>query len=182
MRPALPSALTRPLVSVRRSLGFVSVAALVSVGTFIAMDDRAPATGRDLVGSARVIDGDTLAIKGKRVRLHGIDAPESDQTCLDGGQRWPCGRRSTQALYDQVAGDSVRCVGDQEDRYERLIAVCYANSTNLNAWMVEQGWAVAYRRYSTEFVDEEQRAESAGAGVWRGRFVKPWEWRRGERL
>ncbi|MBK1669259.1 succinoglycan biosynthesis protein [Rhodovibrio sodomensis] len=145
------------------------------------MDERVPATGSNLVGNARVIDGDTLAIEGKRVRLHGIDAPESDQTCLDGGRRWPCGRRSTRALRDRVAGDTVRCVGDEEDRYGRLIAVCYADGTNLNAWMVEQGWAVAYRRYSTEFVGEERKAESAGAGVWRGRFVMPWEWRRGER-
>jgi endonuclease YncB( thermonuclease family) len=178
----VPAGLGRSIRTLRRSLGFVSVAALISVGTFVAMDDPAPATGSNLVGSARVIDGDTLDIRGKRVRLHGIDAPESDQTCLAGGQRWPCGRRSTQALYDKVAGDSVRCVGDGEDRYGRLIAVCHADGTNLNAWMVERGWAMAYRRYSTEFVGEERRAESTESGVWKGRFVMPWDWRRGARL
>jgi endonuclease YncB( thermonuclease family) len=178
----MPAGLGRSISTLRRSLGFVSVAALVSVGTFFAMDDRVPATGNDLVGSARVIDGDTLDIRGKRVRLHGIDAPESDQTCLAGGQRWPCGRRSTQALRDRVGDGAVRCVGDEEDRYGRLIAICYADGTNLNAWMVERGWAVAYRRYSTEFVGEERRAESAGSGVWKGRFVMPWDWRRGARL
>jgi endonuclease YncB( thermonuclease family) len=178
----LPAGITSSLRSLRRSLGFVSVAALVGVGTFAALDDPAPATGSDLVGSARVIDGDTIEVRGKRVRLHGIDAPESDQTCLDGGQRWPCGRRSTQALRDRVAGGTVRCVGDEEDRYGRLIAICYADGTNLNAWMVEQGWAVAYRRYSTEFVGEERQAENEGAGVWKGQFVMPWEWRRGQRL
>jgi endonuclease YncB( thermonuclease family) len=178
----LPAGIRNPLRSLRRSLGFIALAALVGAGTFAALDDRAPATDNDLVGNARVIDGDTLAIKGQRVRLHGIDAPESDQTCLAGSQRWPCGRRSTQALRDRVAGGTVRCVGDEEDRYGRLIAVCYADGTNLNAWMVEQGWAVAYRRYSKEFVSEERQAESSGAGVWRGRFVMPWEWRRGERL
>lgn len=178
----LPAGLGQSLRSLRRSLGFITLSALVGVGTFVAMDDHVPATGSDPVGVPRVIDGDTLAIKGKRVRLHGIDAPESDQTCIDGDQRWPCGRRSTQALRDRVAGDTVRCVGDDEDRYGRLIAVCYADGTNLNAWMVEQGWAVAYRRYSKEFVGEERRAESSGAGVWKGQFVMPWAWRRGERL
>jgi endonuclease YncB( thermonuclease family) len=178
----LPAGLKRSFHSLRRFVGFVALPALVGIGTFVAMDDRVPATGSDLVGSARVIDGDTIAVRGKRVRLHGIDAPESDQTCLDGVQRWPCGRRSTQALRDQVAGDTVRCVGEEEDRYGRLIAICYADGTNLNAWMVEQGWAVAYRRYSTEFVQEERRAESAGSGVWKGRFVMPWDWRRGARL
>ena len=108
------------------------------------------------------------------MRLHGIDAPESDQTCLNGGQRWPCGRLSTQALYEQVSGNAVRCVGDDQDPYERLIAVCYADGTNLNAWMVGQGWAVAYRRYSPAFMDEERQAKSEGAGVWQGQILMPW--------
>lgn len=81
-----------------------------------------------------------------------------------------------------IENRTVRCKGDERDRYGRLIAVCYVGDTNLNAWMVRNGWALAYRRYSTEYVPEEQQAKAEKAGIWRGRFVPPWDWRRGERL
>ena len=136
----------------------------------------------NVTGQASVTDGDTLEIRGVDVRLHGIDAPESNQTCVADGQRWPCGRRSANALDRRIDGRTVRCEGRTTDRYGRLIAVCYVGDTDINAWLVRNGWALAYRRYSRDYVDEERAAERAGAGVWRGRFVAPWAWRRGERL
>lgn len=141
-----------------------------------------PAAAQTVTGRPSVTDGDTLEIRDTDIRFHGIDAPESAQTCLDGGRRWPCGRRSTNALYEQIGRRSVRCEGRERDRYGRLIAVCYAGGTNLNAWMVRNGWALAYRTYSTEYVEEERRAEARRAGIWRGQFVPPWDWRDGERL
>ena len=68
------------------------------------------------------------------------------------------------------------------DRYGRIVAVCRAGGEDLNAWMVERGWALAYRRYSRTNVDEEASARSARGGLWRGDFVAPWDWRQGERL
>ena len=136
----------------------------------------------NVTGQASVTDGDTLEIRGMDIRLHGIDAPESSQTCLENGRQWPCGRRSANALDRFIDARTVRCQGRTTDRYGRLIAVCYVGDTDINAWLVRNGWALAYRRYSRDYVDDERAAERAGAGVWRGRFVPPWQWRRGERL
>ena len=63
-----------------------------------------------------------------------------------------------------------------------LLAVCHSGGVNINAWMVARGWALAYRRYSVEYVDEERAARAARRGIWRGQFVAPWEWRRGKRV
>ncbi len=135
----------------------------------------------DMVGEARIIDGDTVEIGGERIRLHGIDAPESRQTCTVIGEEWRCGESATLALVDETSGQPVTCKGKKRDRYGRLIAVCYAGTDDLNAWMVREGWAVAYRRYSKDYVDEEVEARAAGKGVWRGDFTLPWKWRRSAR-
>jgi endonuclease YncB( thermonuclease family) len=132
----------------------------------------------DMVGKARIIDGDTVEIAGERIRLQGIDAPESRQVCTVVGQEWRCGESATLALVDETAGQPLTCKGNKRDRYGRLIAVCYAGDDNLNAWMVREGWAVAYRRYSKDYVEEEAEARAAGRGVWRGDFTLPWTWRR----
>lgn len=133
-----------------------------------------------LEGQARIVDGDTLAIAGERIRLHGIDAPESAQRCGDGGG-WACGRQATAALTEMIGGRPVRCEGRERDRYKRLIAVCYVGSLDLNGAMVAQGFALAYRRYATDYIEAEDKARASGAGMWAGPFVPPWEWRRGMR-
>lgn len=135
----------------------------------------------DMVGEARIIDGDTVEIGGERIRLHGIDAPESRQTCSVVGEEWRCGESATLALVDETAGQPLTCKGNKRDRYGRLIAVCYAGSDDLNAWMVREGWAVAYRRYSKDYIDEEAEARAAGNGIWRGEFMLPWKWRQAVR-
>jgi endonuclease YncB( thermonuclease family) len=132
----------------------------------------------DVTGTARVVDGDTIHIGKSKIRLHGIDAPESKQTCAAGGKEWPCGQEATQALVEAISGQPVTCKGGKRDRYKRLLAVCYVGDVNLNAMMVRNGWALAYRRYSTDYVDAEGIAEKAKAGLWRGEFEKPWVWRR----
>ena len=164
-------------MSVRRS-----ARAIAAVGAVVALVVAAPAAAQTVTGRASVTDGDTLEIRDVDIRLHGIDAPESAQTCIAGGQRWPCGRRSANALDAKIDRRTVRCEGRDRDRYGRLIAVCYQGSTDLNAWLVRNGWALAYRRYSRDYVPEERRAQADDAGIWRGQFVPPWEWRRGERL
>ena len=136
----------------------------------------------DLSGRARVIDGDTIELGAARVRLHGVDAPESAQSCLAGGERWPCGRRATRALAGRIDGRTVACEQRDRDRYGRIVAVCREDGQDVNAWLVAQGWALAYRQYSRAYVDEESAARAARKGVWRGEIVAPWDWRRGERL
>ena len=140
---------------------------------------RAPAA---LKGPARVIDGDTLDVGDVRIRLHGIDAPESKQSCRAGGKRWSCGREATRALAGRIGGRSVACQERDRDRYGRVVAVCSLSGMDLNGWMVAQGWAFAYRRYSHAYVAEESGARAAKHGVWRGEVMPPWDWRRGKRL
>ena len=135
-----------------------------------------------LSGTPRVIDGDTLKVNGARVRLHGIDAPESVQTCIADGRRWRCGQRAASALAQRISGGSVSCKERARDAYGRMVAMCRAGGKDLNAWLVSEGWALAYRSYSLDYVDEEASARIARRGVWRGRFVEPWDWRAGVRL
>ena len=141
-----------------------------------------PATANELNGVASVIDGDTVEIRGTRIRLHGIDAPESRQLCTrPSGQSWRCGQQAALALSDRIGRRSVICVARDTDRYGRTIAVCSQDGIDLNAWMVAEGWAVAYRQYSRDYVSADTEARSAGRNIWSGTFVMPWDWRRGAR-
>ena len=136
----------------------------------------------DVAGRAVVIDGDTIDVDGSRIRLYGIDAPESQQTCRAEGRRWACGEQATHALTDRIGSQTVQCEERDRDSYGRIVAVCQLAGQDLNAWLVAQGWALAYRRFSEAYVTEEAAAEAAGLGIWRGQFVAPWDWRRGVRL
>ena len=137
----------------------------------------------ELTGHARIIDGDTLEMNGKRVRLEGIDAPESRQECeRSNGRRYACGREATMKIRRRIAGRVLRCESSGRGRYGRIIATCYLGKTDLNAWMVKQGQALAYRRYSRAYVGDELSAKLGRRGIWQGRFVEPRNWRRGERL
>ena len=141
-----------------------------------------PVTAQTFTGVASVTDGDSLEIRGTRIRLHGIDAPESRQFCTrPSGQSWRCGQQAALALSDRIGRRSVSCVARDTDRYGRTIAVCSQNGIDLNAWMDAEGWAVAYRRYSLDYVSADTEARSAGRNIWSGTFVMPWDWRRGAR-
>ena len=134
-------------------------------------------------GTASVIDGDTLEIHGTRLRLEGIDAPETSQNCYDSnGEAWRCGQAAALALDEFIARRPVRCVAVNQDRYGRYIANCYLDGTDLSAVLVASGLAVAYRKYSTRYIADEDRARASVEGIWNGAFVMPWEWRRGVRL
>ena len=139
-----------------------------------------------LVGNPEILDGDTVHFVrlGERVRLEGVDAPETRQYCLDaGGKRYSCGRSAREALKGFIGSRPVRCEGSQRGRYGRLIAACFdADGIDLNKWLVSQGWALAYRLYSKRYIPQEETARGDRRGIWAGRFTKPWQWRRGKRL
>jgi endonuclease YncB( thermonuclease family) len=137
----------------------------------------APAMGETLVGSAEVIDGDTLTINGTNVRLVGIDAPESQQTCDRAGTPWDCGAEAARQLGTLIAGRQVICEGHGTDGYGRTLATCSAAGLELNRTMVQEGWAVAFRRYSDDYVGDEFRAKSERSGMWDSTFMLPEEWR-----
>ncbi len=138
--------------------------------------------GAELSGPPVVVDGDSLEVAGQRIRLHGIDAPERRQTCVADGSRWSCGERAAQALAAGISERTIACTEKDVDRYGRIVAICRVDGVDLNAWLVTEGWALAYRRYSSDYVGEEALARAARRGIWQGEFVPPWKWRRGERL
>jgi endonuclease YncB( thermonuclease family) len=118
----------------------------------------------------------------KRIRLFGIDAAESSQLCDNAaGQAYRCGQQAALALADHIGRRTVRCEGKQRDRYGRLVAICYLSGDDLNAWMVSQGLALAFRKYSTLYVPQEDEAQRARRGLWSGSFEPPWEWRKAHR-
>lgn len=173
------------LSNLRRSPGFL---VLCAVGVLVAWETFAPALGYPtsaasaIVGRASVIDGDTIDIGGERIRLHGIDAPESRQLCQDrDGRNYRCGQRAATALAERIGDRTVSCAREGTDRYGRVIAVCETEAGDLNGWLVREGWAVAYSRYSLKYVPVEITARVAGRGIWAGRFIEPETWRRRHR-
>jgi endonuclease YncB( thermonuclease family) len=135
-------------------------------------------SAEDLAGLARVIDGDTIAIGTRHVRLEGIDAPETDQVCIDAnGDRWTCGIAARDGLLSHIAGRIVSCASRGEDRYGRMLAICSVNGEDLNAWVVREGLALAYVQYSREYLGAEVAAREQLKGIWAGAFIAPWDWR-----
>jgi len=139
----------------------------------------APAARAEVAGHATIIDGDTIEIGAQRIRLFGIDAPEGGQTCV-AKMEWRCGQEATFALTRIMDTHLVYCDERDRDQYQRVVAVCHLSGPDgldVNAEMVRQGWAMAYRFYSTDYVKQEQAARSAHRGVWRETLIAPWDWR-----
>lgn len=124
-----------------------------------------------------VVDGDTIRLAGKRIRLHGIDAPESTQECIEEGAVIPCGTMARYAVIGFVTGATVTCTRLDVDRYGRDVSTCDADGFDLSAGLVAAGLAVAYRQYSLTYVGAEEEAKRNKRGMWRGSFDMPWDWR-----
>ena len=136
----------------------------------------------DLSGPAVIVDGDTLSISGNKVSLHGVDAPEKEQTCRTNGVIWSCGYKAAEIVGEWTYTKEVRCVGNQKDQYGTLVANCFVSGYNLNARIVSEGLGLAYRKYSEQYIPEEDQARKARKGLWEGEFIAPWDWRTGKRL
>ena len=130
-----------------------------------------------LEGVARVIDGDTLDVGSIRVRLHGIDAFERDQTCDGPRGPWACGAAATRALKARAEGRGLICQVFDTDRYGRQVSRCERDGVDVAEGLVAEGLALAYRRYSRDYVDEETAARARAAGAWNGSFDRPEQWR-----
>lgn len=140
-------------------------------------------SAQTITGIPRIIDGDTLEVQGQRIRLHGVDAPELSQTCTRKGFTYHCGAVTLVRLEALVSGRPVTCAPSGRDRYERVVARCYVGDPHidLGGWLVREGLAVAYTKYSTDYLPQESVARGARLGLWSGAFVPPAEWRRGKR-
>ncbi|MGE0024452.1 MAG: thermonuclease family protein [Hyphomicrobium sp.] len=131
-----------------------------------------------IAGRATVVDGDTLEIKGQRVRLEGIDAPEADQTCGGGWfGTWKCGRAASEQLRWLTGGRRVECEAAGYDKYGRVLGWCSADGRDINAEMVRSGYAWAFVKYSTRYEAVEAQARKAKAGIWKGEAEPAWEFR-----
>ncbi len=133
-------------------------------------------------GRFTAIDGDSLRKGEQEYRLHGIDAPELNQSCTGAaGGSYPCGRDARDHLRGLVRSQTLNCTIREEDRYGRLVADCRAGTTDINREMVRSGWAIAYRRHGTSYGDAEAEARKARRGIWQGRFETPERWRESQR-
>ncbi|EEX08078.1 nuclease [Ruegeria lacuscaerulensis ITI-1157] len=131
-----------------------------------------------LTGRISVIDADTWDVGGVRVRLHGIDAPELDQTCQDaGGAIWSCGAWVTNQVRQSFGGKRAVCTQRDIDRYGRIVAACRVAGADAGELMVRAGLAFAYRKYSGDYIAAENRAVAAGVGLHAGKVQAPWLYR-----
>lgn len=130
-------------------------------------------------GLARVVDGDTLDVGATRVRLEGIDAPESGQSChrrLIGN--WACGEAATNFLKRRVEGQTIECENRGADKYGRTLAICFLGTEDINAALVREGLAWAFVRYSSTYAALEQDARAAKRGIWSTDNMPAWDYRR----
>ncbi len=183
MRNLIPkSSKSLTLRPVAFALAGASLIASIVVATTPVLQARsvaeAPLNGV-IIGPARVIDGDTIEINATRIRLEGIDAPETAQTCQDKNTvTWHCGEAASKALAALTARHEVTCVSRARDKYGRLLAICALPGVrDINAYMVEQGLAWAFIKYSNSYVDQETRAKFAQRGIWQGVAQTAWDFR-----
>lgn len=148
---------------------------IVAILPFVLMP--AAVSAQSFSGPALAIDGDTLDMSGIRVRLHGVDAPETMQTCNRGGQPWSCGRDAGALLADLVAGRTIECTPRDRDAYGRIVATCRVGASDLAAVMAREGMAIALRQYSLEYVEAEARAKAFRMALWGSQFQIPADFR-----
>ena len=144
----------------------------------------------EISGIPKVVDGDTIHINNYKFRLEGIDAPEMRQQCKKESFKisffigftfykdYSCGIVSKEKLITKIDTTEIKCISSSKDRYKRYIATCYKGKTNLNQWMVRNGFAIAYKRYSKKYVPDEVFAKENKLGLWQGKFMEPEKWRK----
>ena len=144
----------------------------------------------EIYGFPKIIDGDTVHINTKKIRLEGIDAPEIKQQCkkpflkisaiigFEFNKNYSCGVIDNKKLIDRINSSKIKCISASKDRYKRYLATCYKDRINLNKWMVRNGNAIAYKKYSKDYVRDEAYAKENKLGIWEGSFIKPEKWRK----
>ncbi len=141
---------------------------------------EAGANTQDVVGRASVVDGDTLDVRGVRIRLMGIDAPESGQWCLNQNNfGYPCGKDVAFWLSSWLETKNVSCVPSGRVTHGRIVAECFVDGVSVNDTLVSNGMATAEARHSRKFLVSEEKAIRQKRGMWSGRFDRPSQYRRG---
>ena len=127
-----------------------------------------------------VTDGDTIRIGDERIRFSGIDAPEIKQTCIYQEIEFKCGEFSKNLLIEKISNQEVSCIRESTDQYGRTLAECFVGKESLSSYLVREGYAFAYRKYSNKFIPDEEYAQSKGNGMWSMNFMFPWDFRKSQ--
>ena len=127
-----------------------------------------------------VTDGDTIRIGDERIRFSGIDAPEIKQTCIYQEIEFKCGEFSKNLLIEKISNQQVSCIRESKDQYGRTLAECFVGKESLSSYLVREGYAFAYRKYSDKFILDEEYAQSKGNGMWSMDFMFPWDFRKSQ--
>ena len=126
----------------------------------------------------KIIDGDTIHLNNEKIRFTGIDTPELKQTCNKNNEIIYCGIEARKLLIDKIGKDKVICVREGKDQYKRTLAECFVNDISLSRFLVREGYAFAYRKYSKKFIKDENFAKKNNMGMWSMKFDYPWDWRK----
>ena len=126
----------------------------------------------------RVVDGDTIHLNGEKIRFTGIDTPELKQTCIKEGFIDLCGVTAKEILIKKIGDNKVECISEGKDRYKRTLAECFVNDESLSSYLVRNGYAFAYRKYSKKFIPDEDYAKANKIGMWSMNFDYPWDYRK----
>ena len=126
----------------------------------------------------KIIDGDTIHLNGEKIRFTGIDTPELKQTCKKNSEIVYCGIEARRLLIDKIGKDKVFCIREGKDQYKRTLAECFVNDLSLSKYLVREGYAFAYRKYSKKFISDEDFAKKNNMGMWSMNFEYPWDWRK----
>ena len=129
----------------------------------------------------RIIDGDTIVLNGEKIRFFGIDAPEIDQECIKNGKIIKCGLLSKKALEDKIGNNTPLCIKKDTDRYKRTIAECFVDNVSLSKFLVANGYAFVYKKYSKQYIYHEKRAKILKLGLWGMNFEYPWKFRKNKK-
>ena len=127
-----------------------------------------------------VTDGDTIRIGDERIRFSGIDAPEIKQTCIYQEIEFKCGEFSKNLLIEKISNQELSCIRENTDQYGRTLAECFVGKESLSSYLVREGYAFAYRKYSDKFIPDEEYAQSKGNGMWSMDFMFPWDFRKSQ--
>tara|TARA_B100000609_G_scaffold169269_1_gene143314 strand:+ start:360 stop:815 length:456 start_codon:yes stop_codon:yes gene_type:complete len=131
-----------------------------------------------LANNLKVIDGDTIVLNGEKIRFSGIDTPELKQTCLKDNEKVGCGMLAKKLLVNKIGNNTPICIGKKKDFYKRTLAECFVNGESLSKFLVRSGYAFAYRKYSTKFIEDENYAKTKKLGMWSMTFQYPWDFRK----
>ena len=125
-----------------------------------------------------VIDGDTIRLGDVKIRFSGIDAPEINQTCVASEGKVACGKISRDLLIEKVTNNKISCTDEGKDFYGRVLGECFVNGESLSAYLVREGFAFAYRKYSNKYIEDEEYAKFNKLGMWSMEFQYPWDYRK----